>query len=236
LPLALAAEIATVFVSQSRGPLIAVPPLVLLTAVFLWWVRFRNWVFVAVSGVLAASLVAVAFAFGSERLTQLPHLLMTFLGVEGERDISTEVRLAMYEAGWQAFLQSPWIGHGWANLMEATLPHVNPKFLDIVATHKQLHNDIIDFAVAGGAAGIAVYLIIIGTPLIAALRSVRDRYWHARLYAASGITIVYACGGLTDLMFGHEFHTALYVFLVAVIFGFFREAPNAPTKVSPAGS
>jgi O-antigen ligase len=120
--------------------------------------------------------------------------------------------------------------------MKATLPHVNPIYLDIVASHKQLHNDVVDFAVAGGVVGIGVYLTIIGAPMVAALRSVRDRYWHARLYAAIGLAIVYACGGLTDLMFGHEYHTALYVFLVAVIFGFFREAPNEPTKVSLAGS
>jgi O-antigen ligase len=236
LPLALVAAIATVIVTQSRGPLIAVVPLLVLTGVFLWRVRLRSWLFVAGTGLAAASIAAAAVVFGGGRLAELPSLLMTFLGAGGERDINTEARLAMYEAGWQAFLQSPWIGHGWANLMKATLPHVDPAYLDVIAPHKQLHNDIVDFAVAGGVVGIGAYLVIIGTPLIAALRSARDRYWNARLYAASGVTIVYACGGLTDLMFGHEYHTALYVFLVAVIFGFFREAPNARLTVSPAGS
>jgi O-antigen ligase len=116
--------------------------------------------------------------------------------------------------------------------MKAALPYVDPRHLAAAKKLPQLHNDVLNFAVSGGVIGIAVYAVIIAAPLAAALRSARDRYWAARVYATAGLAIVYVGGGLTDLMFGHEFHTALYVMLVAVVLGFFREA----RPVSPASS
>jgi O-antigen ligase len=111
--------------------------------------------------------------------------------------------------------------------MTAALPYVEPQYLEEARRLPQLHNDVVNFAVAGGVVGIAVYLVIIATPVIAALASSHDRYRPARLYAAIGLVIVYGGGGLTDLMFGHEFHTALYILLVAIVLGIFREGPDA---------
>jgi O-antigen ligase len=232
LPLSLAAAIATIILTQSRGPLIAVLPLLLLTGIFLWRVRLRNWLFVAGSGVAVATIAAAAVIFGGGRLARLPEVVMSVFSSDGARDRTTEVRLALYEAAWRAFLDSPWIGHGWARLMKAALPYVDPKYLPAARKLPQLHNDVLNFAVSGGVIGIAVYALIIAAPLIAALRSARDSYWTARVYATAGLAIVYICGGLTDLMFGHEFHTALYVALVAIVLGVFREA----RPVSPASS
>lgn len=232
LPLSLAAAIATIILTQSRGPLVAVLPLLLLTGPFLWRVRLRNWLFVAGSGIAVAAAAAGAVIFGGGRMARLPELAMSLFSSDATRDHTTQVRLALYDAAWKAFRDSPWIGHGWARLMKAALPYVDPKHLAAAKKLPQLHNDVLNFAVSGGVIGIGVYVLIIAAPLIAALRSARDSYWSARVYATAGLAIVYVGGGLTDLMFGHEFHTALYVLLVAIVLGFFREA----RPVSPAGS
>ena len=108
-------------------------------------------------------------------------------------------------------------------MMSAALPDVDPLYLEHAKALPQLHNDVVNFAVAGGVVGVAVYLLIVFTPLVAALRSPADRYRAARVYATAGLAIVYVCGGLTDLMFGHEFHTALFVMLNAIVFGVYRE-------------
>jgi len=44
-----------------------------------------------------------------------------------------------------------------------------------------------------------------------------------RLYGATVLTIVYVGGGLTDLMFGFEFHTYLFAMLTAILLHFCRE-------------
>jgi O-antigen ligase len=227
LPLSLAAALITTILTQSRGPLIAMGPMLLLTGIFLWRVRLRNWLFVAASGLGVAALGMLGVLLSGGRLAQLPQLVLGLASGQGTGDFTTDVRLSLYNAGWKAFLESPWIGHGWARLMSAALPYVEPQYLEEAQRLPQLHNDVVNFAVSGGVVGIAVYLLIIATPVVAAFASGHDGYRPARLYAASGLAIVYAGGGLTDLMFGHEFHTALYVLLVAIVFGTFREPPEA---------
>lgn len=224
LPLVLAAAVAVALVTLSRGPLIGVLPLLLLTAVMLWRVRLKShWVYAAI-GVVAIMVAAItAMALAGDRISGLPPRLASLLTGGTTDDFTTNVRLALYRAGWQAFLDAPVFGHGWARLMSAALPYVDPLYLEHAKALPQLHNDVVNFAVAGGIVGVAVYLLIVFTPVVAALRAPRDAYRAARVYGTAGLTIVYACGGLTDLMFGHEFHTALFVVLNALILGVYRE-------------
>ncbi|MEO6013287.1 MAG: O-antigen ligase family protein [Devosia sp.] len=229
LPLTIAAAIATSLITQSRGPLIAVVPLLLLTGLMLWRARFaRQWWIVLAGGAAIALVAIAAMLLGSERLAHLPQIVTQLLGGGETADRTTNIRLALYEAGWRTFLDAPWFGHGWVRLMSSAVAYLDPRYLDDVKILRQLHNDVLNFAVAGGVAGVGVYLLIIATPLIVALRSARDSMWFARVYAISSLTIVYIGGGLTDLMFGQEFHTALYVVLVAVVQSLCREpARNA---------
>ena len=41
------------------------------------------------------------------------------------------------------------------------------------------------------------------------------------------LTIVYVGGGLTDLMFGFEYHTYLFAMLTAILIGLCREPEGA---------
>lgn len=224
LPLTLAAAIAIVLVTLSRGPLIGVVPLLLLTALMLWRVRLKShWIYAAIGAIAVVAIAIAAMVFAGDRISGLPARLAALLTGEATDDFTTNVRLALYHAGWQAFLDAPLFGHGWARLMSAALPYVDPAYLDHARQLPQLHNDVVNFAVAGGIAGVVVYLVIVLTPLVAALRSPVDAYRAARIYGTAGLAIVYVCGGLTDLMFGHEFHTALFVVLNAVILGVYRE-------------
>src|SRR5882724_971701 len=95
----------------------------------------------------------------------------------------------------------------------------------IWATLPQLHNDVLDFAVAAGIIGVVVYLLILATPLIAALRSPPDRQRAYRLYAAVTIGLVYACAGLTDIMIGFEFHTTFFGAVAGIVLGMGRDRP-----------
>ena len=224
LPLSIIAAIGIILLTRSRGPLVAVLPLLALTGIMLWQVRLRRHWLAALGGagiVAIGTITAVAFAGG--RLAALPQIVAGLFGSGDIADRTTNNRLALYDAGWQAFLESPWIGHGWARRMTATLPHIDPAYLETARQITQLHNDVLNFAVSGGLVGVAAYLAIITAPTLAAWRSPRDALWAARVYGTMGLPIVYIGAGLTDLMFGYEFHTAFYVMLNAIVLTLFRE-------------
>jgi O-antigen ligase len=224
LPLTIGVAIAVILVTLSRGPLIAVLPLLVFTAVMLWRERLQSrWVYAVVGTAVAIVLVVAAMMVAGDRISGLPARLWAALSGGGIDDTTTNIRLSLYRAGWQAFLEAPLFGHGWARLMSAALPYVDPIYLEHAKLLPQLHNDVINFAVAGGVVGVAAYVLIVTAPLVAALRSPHDAFRAARLYATGGLFIVYVCGGLTDLMFGHEFHTALFVILNAIVLGAYRD-------------
>jgi O-antigen ligase len=219
-----------VLITRSRGPLVASLPLFVVTAVALWRTRFRSRWFAVAMGVLFVAGTVVAFVVLSRRGINILEIVERALGGRDTGDSSSRARLALYAGGVHAFLDSPWVGHGWARLMTAVAPYLAGDDQQYARRLPQLHNDVLNFAVAGGVAGVVAYFGILLTPLVAALRSARDSLYGARVYGTLALVVVYAAAGLTDLMFGHEFHTALYVSLSAIILGFCRDAPMPPRQ------
>lgn len=214
--------LAIVWMTRSRGPLLAMPPLFLIVAFAVWRIRLRGaaWFpLVVLPAIIALLAVAVVLMSRGER--SVADLLSELLNGGDVTNTAARARIVLQEAGWRAFLDSPWIGHGWAHLMDAVVPYLSPEDLRF-ARLPQLHNDVLNFAVSGGVVGIACYFAILTAPTIAAFRSVRDSYYAMRLYGTSALMAVYAAAGLTDLMFGHEFHTAFYITLNAIILGMCR--------------
>ncbi len=212
--------VATALVTASRGPLIAVAPLALLGMVFLTRALRLRWPVVAgIGAAVIAALGATAWLLGG-RIARMPQILAQVLAGEHVADRNTVSRLDLYQAAWHAFRQEPLLGHGWANLMEAASPFLADPSL---ARLPQLHNDLADFAVAAGLVGIACYVALLAIPVTAALLTPRDSQYGLRLYGASVLSLAYFCDGLTDLMFGFEFHTGLYAALLAIILGYCRD-------------
>jgi O-antigen ligase len=225
--------LAATLITGSRGPLIAVPFAMVAAAIFFWRYRFGGSMRAALIG--AAGLTAAA-AIGA--VVVLQGRAGSMLGVFGAIaeggpvvDETTRLRLVLYKAGWQSFIESPWLGHGWGNIMGSVQPFIAASDLPLIAKLPQLHNDVLNFAVAGGVIGVAAYLLIISAPIVGAKFSSRDKLRPFRLYATTLVTIVYIGGGLTDLMFGFEFHTFLFAMLTAIILGFCRD-PAQPAVPS----
>ena len=207
----------------SRGPLIAVPFAAIAAALFIWHERFGRSARAGIAGALG---LVVVLAIGVVGLLQgRANSLLGIVGSGGTAvDETTRQRLVLYRAGWQSFLQSPWIGHGWGNIISSIKPFLAASDMSLTTWLPQLHNDVLNFAVASGVVGVAAYLVVISTPIIGALLSPRDSLWTFRLYAATVLTVVYIGGGLTDLMFGFEFHTFLFTMLTAIILHFCRDS------------
>jgi O-antigen ligase len=215
-----AAGVSTLIMTQSRGPLLALVPLGIAAAIFLarslrinWW-----WVTAGLIAGIAATALWVMSLGG--RMAKLPGIFYSVLSGDFVRDRTTEFRLDLYQAGWKAFGESPIIGHGWARIMAAAAPYLKNAKL---AALPQLHNDFLDFAVAGGIIGIACYVALLAAPIALALLSPRDSQRRLRLYGCTILSIAYFCDGLTDLMFGFEFHTALYACILAILLGYCRD-------------
>jgi len=217
--------IAATILTGSRGPLISVPFAIVAAAIWIWRAKFGGSLRAGMIGAVGLLLIAGAglVVAARTRAGSLPGIVEALRGGGVVTDESTRERLVLWQAGWSSFRQSPWLGHGWANIMSSVQPFLPADDAALAKTLPQLHNDVLNFAVGGGLVGVACYLAIISAPLAGAWLSPRDRLRNFRLYGTTVLTIVYIGGGLTDLMFGFEFHTFLFIMLTAMLLGLCRE-------------
>jgi O-antigen ligase len=208
-------------VTESRGPLLALALLVPTALVFVVRRLDRRAALLVLGSVAVAVIAATGIVALQGRLAGIVRIPAALLSGEAV-DTTTRIRLVFYDVGLKAFAESPWIGHGWNDMMSAIQPFLSERQQGIVR-FKHLHNDALDFAVAAGVAGLAIYLLLLATPIVAALRSPRDSQREVRIFGATVLVVGYVGAGLTDLMFGFEFHTALYVGLSAILIGYCRD-------------
>src|SRR4029079_17574745 len=103
---------------------------------------------------LGALTLYVAAQLHIPRLDSLFATIREVLSGQSVDDGSAQIRLAMVRTGWRAFLDSPLYGHGWQNLMPAVTRYLPPGQEHLFDTQPQLHSDLLNFAVAGGALGL----------------------------------------------------------------------------------
>ncbi|HEY4203139.1 MAG TPA: O-antigen ligase family protein [Devosiaceae bacterium] len=213
--------------SGSRGPLFAVPLLVIAYVIFdtIHWLR--NLILGLVAAAIFIGAILLVVPDTNKRFESLVKSLPEVADGGSVVDQSISQRRLMYQAGGDAFMASPWIGHGWAGKMDAIVPYLPPKLSKLPETHHHLHNDGLDFAVSGGVLGILAYLLVLFAPIAGAVTSQRDSQYRFRLTASVMLGGGYAIFGLTYLLFGYEFHTTLYVILSAIIVAYCRDEPMA---------
>lgn len=206
-----------VVLSGSRGPMFAALPLVALAAALILTRVSRRRAFLALCCLGAIAVVAVLVAWFTGvflRFTifvELPQLLAG----GSTTDNSTSERLQIYLAAWRTFLDTPVFGHGLVNLTAPVMQHV-PLGIDL-SGYQHLHNDLADFAVAGGALGLVAYALILLAPIAEALRGGAWRRQGNALYLALVVSVGFFCMGLTNATFGILSQTVLYAFVVALV-------------------
>lgn len=206
-----------IVLSGSRGPLFAALPLVVLAgAIVVGQVSGRRGLLalfcLAATAVMAALIAWFTGVF--ERFVVFAELPQLLAG-GGTRDDSTSERLLIYSASWHAFMDSPLFGHGLIDLTKAILPYM-PDGAPL-AGYQHLHNDLADFAVAGGGLGLVAYAFILVAPIVEVIRRGMWRRHRNALYLALVVSVSFFCMGLTNATFGILSLTTLYSLVTALV-------------------
>lgn len=211
-----------IFASGSRAALIAFPVLLLVAALMLVRHKLKA---LALSALVLFGFGLVAYVgdIAGARSSTLFDILGRLAGGDNPADLGTAIRFILYRAGWSAFLDAPLFGHGWSQLMTAIVPYLDA-FELTHASLPHLHNDALNFAVAGGILGLLAYVILLATPVLCCVLGPRDGQYRIRLYGCSLLSISYLVLGLPDTMLSFPLHNALYVVLTAVLLNYCRDS------------
>jgi O-antigen ligase len=144
-------------------------------------------------------------------------LSRAFFNLDSETGVqSVDVRMDMWRGGWQAFLDSPWIGYGIQNGMDALRAHLSADVAgEIVFTHA--HNGFLTFALDGGIVLLGSVIAMLVMPVVIAWRAPRDENHRKRLFLALLVSSVYALCGMTQIMFRHDIMDSFFIFNAIVI-------------------
>jgi O-antigen ligase len=229
-----------VYLSGSRGPFLALLPLLAVALLVVPKRRGAGIAALAVIAVVGVSALLVApHVFG--RFGTLPQMIGEVVsGKPINDDVSGNIRYRIFQGSADAFVQSPWIGYGWGAKTAVVDSFLTDKvFGDSPKYH--LHSDILDFGVSGGVVGLLAYLLVLIAPIAGALKSPRDGQFRSRLYGSLILVVGYACCGAINLMFGFELMTTLYVCFAAILLGYCRDgdpvssvADSEPTQLASA--
>ena len=205
-----------VVLTGARIDMIAYPAVAVVT---LFLMVPRRWVVplaIALVAVLVAAGLLIAFS-GNARFDSLLTTIGQIASGQTVSDESVHIRLELYRAGWQAFLQSPLIGHGWAHMMSSAGQFLPADEQWYTTGLPHLHNELLNFAVFGGLVGVALYVVLLVSPVWLAVRSPLDAQHRQRVFGTVIVSTAYVMMGLTDTMVSFELHTAFYVVLTATI-------------------
>ncbi|HQZ11901.1 MAG TPA: O-antigen ligase family protein [Devosia sp.] len=217
--------IGTVYLAGSRGPLLAVPFLILI-ALFMAQLSRRAILLIGLLLVVEIGSFAVLLPDNLQRFVAIGEAANEYAaGEDVGADLSFSIRLKIYESSFRAFLDSPLIGHGWAMKVPAAAKYVDGIYPDSHQTH--LHSDIFNFAVSAGIVGLLAYLAVLLAPLASLRATPRDSQYEARRYGVAVLVAGYAACGTINLLFGFEYMSTFYIATAATLIGYCRDAPIA---------
>ncbi|MCF6327784.1 MAG: O-antigen ligase family protein [Devosiaceae bacterium] len=221
--------ILAITLTQSRGTAIALPALTLLY--FIYAIRRTKTVktkVITIGALLSFSFLALFLvAQGSTRIADLTNIIGQVMSGDIASLKASNIRIEMFQAGWELFLASPIFGYGWNNMGEMAFT-----ILDITKYDAQLirffqfHNDFLNYAFAIGIIGIIVYFTFLFAPLVGALKTPRDSMFALRVEIILLMLTLYAISGLTAEALSHGLLITVYAFISAVVLGAFRDDAN----------
>lgn len=199
----------TVMLTESRGALLAAIAMAGVAAIVLALSIFSRRLVFRVVGALAG-----VFLLGGVALVAYAAMRGGWPSDSLVVDESTSQRMLMYEAAAKAFLASPLAGHGLLDYYAAARAQM-PAGIDF-PDYAHLHNDLADFAAAGGILGIAAYALFLLAPLAGAAR-VTGKLRLPLLYLGGVTSTGYFAMGMTNAMLGLRWQDIVLATILAII-------------------
>ncbi|KQZ16223.1 hypothetical protein ASD50_10205 [Mesorhizobium sp. Root552] len=219
--------------SLTRGVAIAILPVFVLLLMF----ESARWRSILIRPISLAILTAATIAFYSvERILdrRWDQTVREFHGILMGKQTTKGIgeRLRLWEAGRDAFLDSPFWGHGIQNRMASLVPELSKDDLPIRGfTHA--HNGFLSFAIDGGILTLTALIAVLCVPVFIAWRAPRDSNYRTRLFLALIVSTSYAASGMTQIMFKHDIMDAFFVFCAILIAASIPAGPGLdPTKTN----
>jgi O-antigen ligase len=187
MALAAAAVMAgTIFLSGSRGGMLAFAVQMCVLAAVLACHRRRPGIGRIISGFLAALLILLLWLGSSSLLDRL-----ATLDSNPHKELSAAARLTIYHDAFRMFTQRPLLGWGLGTFSE-----VYPQFqtLNVDALVDQAHNDYLQFLVETGVLGFAVAIFLIVTLYRHALAKLGN--WERDINSTVALAAMLACTGI----------------------------------------
>ena len=214
----------------TRGSILTAGVVFLVFAVYLFcvWPRPTRVKLVTIGGTLAVVVVSLFLLFDMNRMISTFETAAEVASTHASTDVSTTIRLTLYNGAVHSFLDSPIFGHGWWQRFAAAMPYmtgVDPAYAFDDTQH--LHNDVLNFASGAGIIGVAAYLFLMAGPVVSAWLSSRDSQRPLRVAIAVTLSLSYVAMGLTDTMFVFETPKSIYVLSAAIVMAFFLDARPA---------
>lgn len=219
-----AATLIVIFLSGSRGVIIALPVLILTITLA---PQTRRTCQTRRSFLTGATLISCliltigAFLDPNDGVSVAVDRIMSVFAGQGS-DGPTEVRMQMWQVAFEAFLKAPIFGTGWHSFREVANNTILDGFLVEITKHGlgfDFHSDIANVAVAGGAVGLLLYFVFLLAPFLTNSSEPNDAFAKQRIWWALTAPALFFSIGLSDLVFGYDIMTMLFAFSFALFWG-----------------
>ncbi len=214
---AIGAGLAAILMSLTRGVALSAIPVLLLLAVFAP-LKLRA-VILRPATILAFVAAFVILYFIQDALDARFQETVGELGIllhNGNTDGPIGERVRLWHAALEAIRQSPVLGYGIQNRMDALVPTL---MLDgnAIRGFTHAHNSVLTFMLDGGVLVLSAMIGVLCMPVVLAWRAPRDASYRTRLFSALIVCSSYALCGMTQIMFKHDIMDSFFVFFSILI-------------------
>jgi len=214
--------ISTLFLTGTRGVIIAFAPLILgFMLIDIWYRRKISWQPLVIFCISTAYLLTLVFASDRFALgaTELNEVI-----AEGQNAGSFGVRFGIWAESWRLIKESPVLGYGYFQFNNIISPDLAELSIFVHA-----HNQLLNYWLMLGIGGLLFILLFLGQAMFTGLR-----WFFSKKSPEAGLALVWLSGGffvfgLTDVFMAHT-NAAVYL---TTIFGLlYIQAPASLPRVS----
>lgn len=219
---------AAVFLSGSRGPILAgtVLTIAIFPFIFFWFWREKAFkIMLAIGLIVGLGLSTQIDGIDVTRAANIFNDIGAVFDANAQIDGATQERLVLYQAAWEAFKQAPVFGYGSGHFATEAGKFMPDAYANMRGS-EHLHSDIADFATIGGVVGLLAYLCLLSAPLFV-FRGVYDvNIRRALMLGGIVMAVGYFALGLTNAVFGILPQTMLFGVLLGVLVGMAQVKPD----------